>query len=167
MFKNVHTVATTRGRIGFLATAAVVSTVALLSGCQNYNASAQNYTYGEVQREQIVRTGVVTAVVPITIDAGKSSGVGLLAGGALGGVAGNAVGGGSGRAIATVGGAILGALAGNAVENRTNTESGLQITVRLDNGQTVVIAQAADIPITPGQRVQVISGNGPSRVTPM
>jgi outer membrane lipoprotein SlyB len=82
-------------------------------------------------------------------------------------VAGNAIGGGTGRTIATVGGVILGALAGNAVENRAQTNSGLEITVRLDNGETRVVAQEADVPVSVGQRVQVISGAGPTRVTPM
>ena len=91
----------------------------------------------------------------------------MLAGGALGGVAGNAIGGGTGRTIATVGGAILGALAGNAVENQVGKNSGYEITVRLDNGETRVVAQEADVPVSVGQRVQVISGSGPTRVTPM
>jgi outer membrane lipoprotein SlyB len=30
-----------------------------------------------------------------------------------------------------------------------------------------VVAQEADVPISVGQRVQVISGSGPTRVTPM
>lgn len=150
-----------------LTMAAAVTTLAVLAGCANPNASSQVYTYGETQREQIVRSGTVTSVRPITIQQDKTSGAGLLAGGALGGVAGNAVGGGSGRALATVGGAILGAFAGNAVENRMGKNAGLEVTVRLDNGETRVVAQEADVPLSVGQRVQVISGAGPTRVAPM
>ncbi|WP_427184110.1 glycine zipper 2TM domain-containing protein [Bordetella bronchialis] len=151
----------------WVAISAAVAAVALVSGCANRSASSAVYSYDQAQREQIVRTGVVTGVRPVTIQNDKSSGAGLLAGGALGGVAGNAIGGGSGRTIATVGGAILGALAGNMVENRVGTTSGLEITVRLDNGETRVVTQEADVPISVGQRVQVISGNGPTRITPM
>jgi outer membrane lipoprotein SlyB len=151
----------------WLAIGAVAMSVALVSGCANRSASSAVYSYDQAQREQIVRTGTVTGVRPITIQNEGNSFVGALAGGALGGVAGNAVGGGSGRTIATVGGALLGALAGNAVENRVGTKSGLEITVRLDNGETRVVAQEADVPVSVGQRVQVISGNGPTRVTPM
>jgi outer membrane lipoprotein SlyB len=43
----------------------------------------------------------------------------------------------------------------------------LEITVRLDNGETRVIAQEADVAISTGQRVRLISGNGPTRVVPM
>ena len=151
----------------WLAIAAVVTSMAVLGGCANRSASSGVYSYDQAQREQIVRTGTVTGVRPIVIQNDKSSGVGMVAGGALGGVAGNAIGGGTGRTIATVGGVILGALAGNAVENRAQKNSGLEITVRLDNGETRVVAQEADVPISVGQRVQVISGAGPTRVTPM
>ena len=96
----------------WLAVAAIVTSMAVLGGCANRSASSGVYSYDQAQREQIVRTGTVTGVRPIVIQNDKSSGVGMLAGGALGGVAGNAIGGGTGRTIATVGGAILGALAG-------------------------------------------------------
>ncbi|WP_313691158.1 glycine zipper 2TM domain-containing protein [Achromobacter mucicolens] len=163
--KSISLVTSRTGR--WLAVAAVVTSMAVLGGCANRSASSGVYSYDQAQREQIVRTGTVTGVRPIVIQNDKSSGVGMVAGGALGGVAGNAIGGGTGRTIATVGGVILGALAGNAVENRAQTNSGLEITVRLDNGETRVVAQEADVPVSVGQRVQVISGAGPTRVTPM
>src|SRR5690606_32373779 len=108
----------------WIAVGAAVVSLAVLGGCANRSASSGVYSYDQAQREQIVRTGTVTGVRPITIQEDKTSGGGVLAGGALGGVAGNAVGGGSGRAIATVGGAILGALAGNMIENRAGRSSG-------------------------------------------
>jgi len=141
--------------------------MAILAGCANKSASSSVYTFGQAQQEQIVRTGTVVSVRAVTIQDDKSSGAGMLAGGALGGVAGNAVGGGSGRAIATVGGAILGGLLGNTVENQVNRRQGLEITVRLDNGETRVVAQEADVSFTSGQRVRLISGGGPTRVVPM
>ena len=82
-------------------------------------------------------------------------------------MAGSAVGGGTGRTLAIIGGAILGALAGNAVEDQVGKKDGLEISVRLDNGETRVIAQEADLPIMMNQRVQVISGAGPTRVVPL
>uniref|UniRef100_UPI0033400FCD glycine zipper 2TM domain-containing protein n=1 Tax=Castellaniella defragrans TaxID=75697 RepID=UPI0033400FCD len=150
-----------------LALASVAASLALLSGCANHSASSAVYTHSQAQREQIVRFGTVVSVRPITIQADKTSGVGAIGGAALGGVAGSTIGGGTGQVLATVGGALLGGLAGNAVENATNRSSGLEITVRLDNGETRVIAQEADVSFTSGQRVQVISGAGPTRVVPM
>lgn len=150
-----------------MAVVAVAATLAVLAGCSTQRASSSVYTYGQAQREQIVRNGTVQKVRPITLQSDDSTAVGTLAGGALGGVVGNTVGGGSGRTIATVGGAILGALAGSAVEKNVNTRNGLEVTVLLDNGETRVIAQEADVPLSVGQRVQVISGAGPTRVAPM
>lgn len=97
----------------------------------------------------------------------QTSGAGVAAGGALGGVAGSTIGGGRGSVLAAIGGGLLGAMAGNAVENRMGKRQGLEITVRLDNGETRVIAQEADVAISAGQRVRLISGNGPTRVVPM
>jgi len=138
-----------------------------VAGCTTPSASAGVYTYDQAQREQIVRDGTVTKVRPIVIQKDRSSGAGMVAGVALGGVAGSAVGGGTGRDLAIVGGAILGALVGEKVEQEAGKTNGLEITVRMDNGETRVIAQADDVPISAGQRVQVISGTGVTRVAPM
>ena len=144
-----------------------LSAVLLVSGCTKPSASANVYNYNQTQRDQIVRNGTVINVRPITIERDQTSGVGAVAGGAVGGVAGSAVGGGTGRTLAIIGGAILGALAGNAVEDQVGKKDGLEITVRLDNGETRVIAQEADLPIMMNQRVQVINGAGPTRVVPL
>lgn len=150
-----------------MAVVAVAAAMAILAGCSTQRASSSVYSYGQAQREQIVRNGTVEKLRPITLQSDEPAAVGTLAGGALGGVLGNTIGGGSGRTVATVGGAILGALAGNAVEKGVSTRSGVEITVKLDNGETRVIAQEADVPLSVGQRVQVISGAGPTRVAPM
>lgn len=151
----------------WLALAAVAGSLSVLAGCAHKSASSSVYSYGQAQREQIVRLGTVEGVRPIVIQNERSSGVGALAGGALGGVAASSVGGGRGQILATIGGGLLGALAGEAVEHQTGKANGLEITVRLDNGETRVIAQEADVAIGVGQRVRVISGGGPTRVAPL
>ena len=150
-----------------IALAVLAGSLALVAGCANHSASSSVYTYGQAQREQIVRTGTVEAVRPVTIQTDQSTGAGVAAGGALGGVAGSTIGGGRGSVLAAIGGGLLGAMAGNTVENRMGKSQGLEITVRLDNGETRVIAQEADVAISAGQRVRLISGNGPTRVVPM
>jgi outer membrane lipoprotein SlyB len=145
----------------------LVGSLSVLAACANDTASSSVYSYGQAQREQIVRTGTVEAVRGVTIQKDSSSGAGVIAGGALGGVAASTIGGGTGNILATIGGGLLGAMAGNAVENRVGQTQGQEITVRLDNGETRVIAQAADVAIGVGQRVRLISGNGPTRVVPM
>jgi len=150
-----------------IAVAVLASSMGVLAGCANDTASSSVYSYGQAQREQVVRMGTVVSVRNVTIQHDKSSGAGMIAGGALGGVAGSTIGGGTGNVLATVGGVILGGLAGNAVENQVGKTKGLEITVRLDNGETRVVAQAADVPISSGQRVRLISGGGPTRVVPL
>ncbi|MGN6580623.1 MAG: glycine zipper 2TM domain-containing protein [Bordetella sp.] len=162
------TLSFSHARSGRLAVVAALGlSLSVLAGCATPSASSSVYTYDQAQREQIVRTGTITGIRPITIQKSGTSGVGAVAGGAVGGVAGAGVGGGMGNVLATVGGAVVGALAGNAIENQMGKTSGYEITVRLDNGETRVIAQAADQPLSVGQRVQVISGAGPTRVAPM
>lgn len=149
-----------------LLSAALVATV-LVTGCANKSASSTVYTYGQAQNEQIVRLGTVQSVRYVTIQSDHSSGFGGLSGAAVGGVAGSTIGGGRGQILATMGGAILGGLAGNAIENQTQKKQGLEITVLLDNGETRAIAQEADVMFTAGQRVRLLSGQGPTRVTPL
>lgn len=159
----------TPGRVSrrWLAALAVVGSLTVLAGCAHQSASSSVYTYGQAQREQIVRLGTVEAVRNVVIQKERTTGAGTLAGGALGGVAASGIGGGSGRVLATIGGGLLGAMAGDAVEHQMGKSAGLEITVRLDNGETRVIAQEADVAIGVGQRVRVISGTGPTRVVPM
>lgn len=165
---NIIIAARTGVRLGrVLAVAAAAGALAVVAGCANPSASSSVYSYGQAQQEQIVRIGTVVSVRPVVIQNDRTSGAGMLAGGALGGVAGNAIGGGSGRVITTVGGAILGGLLGNTVENQVGKTQGLEITVRLDNGETRVVAQAADVSFQSGQRVRLISGGGPTRIVPM
>lgn len=146
---------------------AAIASAVLITGCANKSASSSVYTFGQAQNEQVVRLGTVQSVRHITIQSEQPSGFGGVSGAAVGGVAGSTIGGGSGNVLATLGGAILGGLAGNAIENRTGQRQGLEIVVQLDNGETRAIAQEADVMFTPGQRVRILSGNGPSRVTPL
>jgi len=146
----------------------VLGLAALLTACSSVpQSSSALYTRGQAQREQIVRLGTVESVRPVMIQSEDSNVMGTIAGGALGGAVGNTIGGGSGRTIATVGGAILGGIAGNLAEEHLTRTQGLEITVRLDNGETRVVAQAADIAFSAGQRVRLISGGGPARVAPL
>lgn len=162
MYKHQH--AEKRGPLGVIGAAAVLGLAVVLAGCANPTASSRVYTFDQAQRAQTVTLGYVIGVRPVTIQAAQTSGLGVIAGGALGAVAGNAVGGGSGRRITTVGGAVGGAMAGNAIENASARRQGLEITVRLDSGDVRVITQEADVPISTGQRVQIVTQGGISRV---
>jgi outer membrane lipoprotein SlyB len=47
--------------------ATLLASVALVSGCAKPSASANVYTYGQAQRDQVVRNGTIVNVRPITI----------------------------------------------------------------------------------------------------
>lgn len=159
-----HHPAGKRGPMNAIAVATILGLGVMVAGCANHSASSRVYTFDQAKRAQTVVLGYVAGVRPVTIQASQTSGLGAIAGGALGAVAGNAVGGGSGRRITTVGGAVGGAMAGNAVENASARRAGLEITIRLDGGEMRVITQEADVPISTGQRVQIVTQGGVSRV---
>ena len=86
--------------------------------------------------------GTVEAVTPIVRD-GKGGPVGVIAGGVVGGVLGNQVGKGDGRILGTVLGAAGGAWAGNAIEKKVRKETVYAVRVRMDDGNSRTMEQAA------------------------
>jgi outer membrane lipoprotein SlyB len=147
-----------------MAIAGAIVASALIAGCAS-TSSGSVYSGGQARQEQTVRMGVVESVRQVTIE-GSKSGVGTIAGGAIGGVAGSNIGGGSrGSAVGTILGAIAGGLAGNAIEEGATKKPGLEITVKLDNGELRAITQDADENFRPGERVRLLSAGGVTRVT--
>ena len=143
--------------------AGAIAASALIAGCAS-TSSGSVYSGGQARQEQTVRMGVVESVRQVTIE-GSKSGVGAVAGGAVGGVAGSNVGGGKGSTIGSILGAVAGGLTGNAIEQGTTKKQGLEITVKLDNGELRAITQDADENFRPGERVRLLSGSGVTRVT--
>ena len=93
----------------------------------------------------------------VTIRAGQgTTGTGSALGAVAGGFVGSRVGNGNGSAVGAVIGALGGAAAGDLAAGKAYQQPGLQITVRLDNGQTIAVTQAADVPIHAGQRVELL-----------
>jgi outer membrane lipoprotein SlyB len=136
-----------------------------LAGCATQQRSASVYRAGEAQREQIVRMATVESVREVQIDRGQT-GVGTGAGAVIGGVAGSGVGGGRGSVVGAVAGAVVGGIVGQAVENSSSLRPGLELTVRLDNGELRAIVQEADgQQFRPGDRVRLLTQGGVTRVT--
>jgi len=112
-----------------------------------------------------VSNGEVVDIKPVMID-GTQSALGTAGGGYIGYEVGHSLGHGNGSDIAGAVGAVAGATAGRAVERTATRQDGLQITVRLDGGDTVAIVQSADVGFSAGERVRVLRrGNGEARVT--
>ncbi len=145
------------------AVALVTLSAVILGGCAS-SSSGSVYSPRQARSEQTVRLGVVESVRQVSIE-GSRSGVGAIAGGATGGLAGSNVGGGRGTTIGSILGAVAGGVAGNVLEERVTRKDGLEITVRLDNGDLRAITQEADEAFKPGDRVRLLSGGGTTRVT--
>jgi outer membrane lipoprotein SlyB len=63
-------------------------------------------------------------------------------------------------------GALAGAAAGTVAEEGITRKQGLEIVVKKDDGQTIVVVQEADMEIHPGDRVRLIrSSTGVIRVS--
>ncbi len=136
----------------------------VLSGCAVQPHSANVYSGRQTMGEQSVRMGVVESIRNVVIDNGQS-GVGTLGGAALGGLAGSQVGQGNGSIAAAIGGAIAGGLIGQHIEQSANSRPGLEITVKLDNGNLTAITQDADEQFNIGDRVRLLSNGRTTRVT--
>ena len=135
-----------------------------LAGCAS-SMSSGAYSRDTARQMQTVYYGTVDSVRTVQIEGTKTP-VGTGAGAVAGGILGNQVGGGSGRALATLGGALIGGVAGSAAEEGITRQPGYEIVVRLDNGRTISVVQAADIAFAPGERVRVIEArDGTTRVT--
>lgn len=135
-----------------------------LAGCTS-SKSGSVYTRDQARQEMTVRMGVVESVRAVTLE-GSDSGVGNLAGAAVGGIAGSNVGQGKGQIVGAILGAVAGGVAGHALEEGTTRKQATEITVRLDNGQTIAVVQEGDpAEFRNGERVRVLSGLGETRVS--
>lgn len=123
------------------------------------------YSRNEARQAWDVRYGEVTDVDAVTIE-GRRTTLGRVGGGYIGYEVGRAIGGrGTSGNIAGAVGAVAGAVAGEAVEESVTRQDGLQITVRLDDGHSLAIVQAADQAFSVGERVKVFSRrDGAARV---
>lgn len=137
----------------------------MLAGCATQPNSGTIYRSSEAGREQSVRTGTVESVRNVLIDKGQN-GVGTLAGGALGGLAaGSNIGSGTGAIAASIIGMVAGGVAGQHIETNVTRRPGVEITVRMDNGNLRAITQDADEPFRVGERVRLVSSGRTTRVT--
>jgi outer membrane lipoprotein SlyB len=143
---------------------AALTALSVLAGCASSNRG-DVYSRGEARREQTVRLATVESVRPVTIEGTKTP-IGTVAGGAVGGIAGSSVGHGRGSSVAGVLGAVGGGLAGSAIEEGATRKQGVEITVRLENGELRAIVQEESDKFVAGQKVRLLTSGGVTRVSP-
>jgi len=135
----------------------VLSLICLIvTGCTTPSSmSGSVYSRDQARKVQTVHEGEVIMVREVLIE-GTKSGAGALAGGILGFALGSTIGGGSGKGVARAVGTVAGAAAGAATEEKATRQTGLEITVKLDNGEVVSIVQGADEAFDEGDSVRVL-----------
>jgi len=155
-----------------LIAAAAVATVAL-AGCatspgygggaynNGYNNSGYN-TGGNYNTNRCADCGIVTRINQVASGRTAPSATGAILGGLVGAVAGHEIsdhtGGSKGNQnIAAAAGAVGGALAGNQIQKNVTSDT-FDITVRMDDGRTVVVNQRDLGGIRENTYVRVVNG---------
>ncbi len=152
----------------YTAGAALILGVCALSGCANTGMYSGNVFSGEdAKMEQNISYGTIVSVRPVKIQGGQQQGpsLGGIGGAVIGGLIGSEVGGGVGRDIASAAGALAGSVVGSDVGNRLDQTEGLEMVIRKDNGQEVVVVQQAAPGFVPGARVQLVGNGGQATVS--
>lgn len=121
-------------------------------------ARSQNYSSNQTSGNASVcaHCGVVRSVNEIDTE-GSGSGLGVVAGGVVGGLLGNQVGGGSGRDLATIAGVVGGAFAGNKVEKVAKKSRSYAIVVKMDSGDERTFNQTAAPNVVSGDKVKIVN----------
>lgn len=136
-----------------------------LSGCAS-NLTGSSYSREEARTPQKVQIGIVEFVRPVVIEGTKTP-IGAGAGAVVGGIAGSSVGDGKGAQIASVLGSVVGGVVGATAEEELTKSQGVEVTVRLENGEVIAVVQKAekDVNFKVGDRVRVLKVQGNTRVS--
>src|SRR5262249_41284971 len=95
---------------------------------------------------------------------GKTSGVGMVAGGVLGGVLGHQIGGGTRKTGAARARAARGAYRGHKDEQNRNTKGHWEVSLKMDSGNLRTLTFSSQPTVHEGERVKVVDGNGGKRL---
>lgn len=140
-----------------------------LAGCANPDVySGDVYGSRAAKQAQTVTYATVTSVRPVLIQAGDENPnlIGTLGGGAIGGILGHQVGGGTGQALATAVGALAGTMVGSRAEDKLSQVKAVELEVRTDSGENLIVVQKADRTWQPGQRVRLVGSGSNLSVAP-
>lgn len=143
----------------------ILMSLVIIGGCAS-KQSGGSFSRSEARKVQQVEFGVVEFVRPVEIEGTKTP-IGAGAGAAVGSIAGSTVGSRKDGRIGAVLGGVAGGLIGAAAEEQLTKKQGVEVTVRLENGEVIAIVQEAvpEETFDVGDRVRVLTVEGNSRVT--
>lgn len=147
-----------------LKTLLLIAPMFFVAGCAS-SLTGDSYNRYDARQVQNISYGNIVELKLVKIEGTKSP-IGAIAGAALGGVAGNTIGGGSGRTLMTIIGAVGGGLLGNQGEELLTRSNGVEIVVKLDDGNTKGFVQEVNPneQFNVGDRVRLSTVNGKTRV---
>jgi outer membrane lipoprotein SlyB len=148
-----------------VATALVIAT-ASLTGCAT-PVGGRDYYADQTRMTGTIQEGTVLQVRRVEIhnrNNGYSQYGGGAIGAAVGGLVGSRVGNGNGSYLAAALGGLIGGAAGTMAQNSLGSQTGIEVDLRLDNGQRIFVTQGADSSFAPGQRVRVMASGGVYRI---
>jgi outer membrane lipoprotein SlyB len=145
-----------------LAVVALGATV-VCAGC-TFPSKSTVYDRRSAGRSMTVDTGSVTDARDVTVS-GRRTIVGTGGGAIVGGAAASG-GSGVGGAVASAAGAVTGAIIGEATEEAVTREGAQELTIKMKNGDTIVVVQELkkEGRFSVGDSVQVLSGGGGTMV---
>lgn len=150
-------------KLRLLSLSALMAATVLAGACSTHTTPS-TFNRSEVGRAQTVEWGTIQSIRDVQIQ-NDSRGVATVTGAAIGGIAGSTIGGGRrANAVGAIAGAAAGGAAGNALSR--SARNGVEITVQLENGRTVAVAQdgsSADYRV--GDRVRVSSDGVTTRIS--
>ncbi|MDH2926929.1 glycine zipper 2TM domain-containing protein [Lonepinella koalarum] len=132
-----------------------------VTGCANTDIySGDVYSGNQSKEARSITYGTIVSARSVKIQADNQGVIGTVGGGVLGGVAGSSVGGGSGQVLASAVGAIAGAVIGSKVEEKASQVDSLELTIKKDDGNEIVVVQKYDEKLTKaGTRVRIVGGS--------
>lgn len=143
----------------------IVLSLLLAQGCAK-SLEGDVYSRDEAQRTMNVQWATIIETKPIVIEGDRSQ-KGQMAGGIIGGAAGYGVTDSNTRALTTAIGTVAGAIVGEMAEEQLTNAQGLEITIKLDNGENIIIVQEVENvnDFVAGDKVKLVSGSGKLHVT--
>ncbi|HBO38668.1 MAG TPA: hypothetical protein DD638_08370 [Pasteurellaceae bacterium] len=131
-----------------------------LAGCANTDVFSGNVYSGDQAKEaRSITYGTIVSSRPVRIQGNNQGVIGTIGGGAIGGIAGSGIGGGTGQVLASAVGAVAGAVIGNKVEEKASQVDALELVIKKDDGNEIVVVQKADDTLVPGARVRIVGGS--------
>ena len=144
-----------------IALVTLLAATTAITGCANSDVySGDVYTKDRAKQVQTVSYGTIVSTRPVKIQGEDNAILGTIGGAVVGGLLGSPIGGGPGSDIAAAGGAIAGAAAGKAAGDKFNQVDGVELEIKKENGEAIVVVQKASPTFVPGARVRLTQGNG-------